>query len=83
MKIAKNTIWYGLKTFLILKPFEYQGITKNVNNLFTCDREDYNLYFDFLGEEYFAKPKHEKKMVEKPKTIKMVEKKTNKRRIFK
>jgi hypothetical protein len=80
MKLSKETIWYGTRTFIITTDFNHQGIQKFANNHFTCDRENYLQYFDFLGEEFVNQPKQE---VEQPKeeVVQMIEKPITKKMI--
>ena len=87
MKISKDTIWYGKKTFKITNTFESKAITKKAGDLYTCDRKEYLIRFDKLGEEFIEAPKPEAKeetpeepavMVETTKTDKMIEVKKSK-----
>jgi len=61
-------IYYGKKTFNIIKGFEFQSEFKPQGGLFACTQVDYEKYKEFLGEEYKPRPKKtkEKEIVKEP-----------------
>ena len=76
LKTELKEVWYGNKTFQIVKEFCHQGVIFHARSLFTCDRETYKEHKGFLGKEYLGEPKKEVEV--KVEVIPMVKKKIQK-----